>query len=213
LWPPMFDLIKKHKPRWIVGENVTGIINMALDDVLSDLESENYTSRAFIIPACAVNAQHRRNRVWIIAHSNSNSQPTCAKNEEEQVENAAGMRWNGRNRVEEIHEKQNGKRDAFESTQSSRCGKLEAVSNATSERQQGQGEFEQPLCEAEDGERKTNKFESIGIGEIWSTEPSVGRVANGIPQRMDRLKSLGNAVVPQIPEIIGRIIMEIENDR
>lgn len=68
LWPEMCRVIEEAKPRWVLGENVPGIINMALDDVLSDLGSLGYETTAFIIPACAVNAPHRRDRVWIIAN-------------------------------------------------------------------------------------------------------------------------------------------------
>lgn len=63
LWPAMFDLIKTHRPSWIIGENVAGHISMGLDDVLADLESEDYAVRTFVIPAVAVDAKHRRDRV------------------------------------------------------------------------------------------------------------------------------------------------------
>lgn len=69
LWPEMLRVISEARPHWIVGENVAGIINMALDNVLSDLENEGYACQAFVIPACAVNAPHKRDRVWIVAHS------------------------------------------------------------------------------------------------------------------------------------------------
>ncbi|MGB5217358.1 MAG: DNA (cytosine-5-)-methyltransferase [Smithella sp.] len=69
LWPEMFRVIQEAKPRWIIGENVAGFVNMGLDDCLSDLESKGYETTAFIIPACAVNAPHRRDRVWIVANS------------------------------------------------------------------------------------------------------------------------------------------------
>ncbi|MBH8606011.1 DNA cytosine methyltransferase [Thermoactinomyces sp. CICC 10521] len=70
LWPEMFRIIKELRPAWVVGENVTGLIKLALDDVIADLESEGYTVRAFIIPAAAVGAPHRRDRVWIVGDSN-----------------------------------------------------------------------------------------------------------------------------------------------
>lgn len=70
LWPEMFRVIKECKPRWVVGENVAGIINLALHQVLSDLEAEGYEVYPFVVPACAVNAPHRRDRVWIVAYRN-----------------------------------------------------------------------------------------------------------------------------------------------
>lgn len=67
LWPEMLRVIKEFKPRWVVGENVAGIVNMALDQVCLDLEAQGYEVQPVIIPACAVNAPHRRDRVWIVA--------------------------------------------------------------------------------------------------------------------------------------------------
>ena len=70
LWPEMLRVIQELRPAWVVGENVAGIINMALDTVLSDLEGCGYTCRTFVIPACAVEAPHRRDRCAIVAHAN-----------------------------------------------------------------------------------------------------------------------------------------------
>ena len=69
LWPEMCRVIQELKPTWVVGENVPGIVNLALDTVLSDLENQGYESQAFIIPACGVDAPHKRYRVAILAYS------------------------------------------------------------------------------------------------------------------------------------------------
>lgn len=66
LWPEMLRVISELRPAWVVGENVAGIVNMALDQVYTDLENEGYAVQAFIIPACAVDAPHRRDRCAII---------------------------------------------------------------------------------------------------------------------------------------------------
>ena len=71
LWPEMLRVISEIRPTWVIGENVAGIVNMALDTVLSDLEGQGYKSQCFIIPACGVNAPHRRYRVAIVAHYDS----------------------------------------------------------------------------------------------------------------------------------------------
>jgi DNA (cytosine-5)-methyltransferase 1 len=73
LWPEMFRLVQELRPTWVIGENVAGHINMGLDEVLADLETEGYTARTFVIPACAVDAHHRRDRVWTVAHTSSGS--------------------------------------------------------------------------------------------------------------------------------------------
>lgn len=69
LWPEMLRVISEVRPTWIIGENVPGIIKLALDNVLSDLENLSYACQTFNIPACAVDAPHQRKRVWIVAHS------------------------------------------------------------------------------------------------------------------------------------------------
>ena len=68
LWPEMLRVIRELRPSWVIGENVPGIVNMALDTVLTDLESVGYEAQPFIIPACGVDAPHRRYRVAILAH-------------------------------------------------------------------------------------------------------------------------------------------------
>jgi DNA (cytosine-5)-methyltransferase 1 len=137
LWPEMFRLIKECQPTWVIGENVAGFVNMELERTALDLESEGYEVQPLVIPACAIGAPHRRDRVWIIAYSNS-----------QDVE-----------RQREI---------------SCRTQKKIFISKGC------WGETQSPVC---------------GGG-------------NGIPHRMDRLRTLGNAVVPQIPEIIGKVIIE-----
>ena len=70
LWPEMLRVIQEIRPRWVVGENVAGIVTLALDTVLSDLDGIGYACEAVIIPACAVDAPHRRDRCAIMAHCN-----------------------------------------------------------------------------------------------------------------------------------------------
>jgi len=71
LWPEMLRVIQEARPAWIIGENVAGIVNLALDQVCADLEGQGYEVEPIIVPACAVDAPHRRDRVWIVGHSNN----------------------------------------------------------------------------------------------------------------------------------------------
>lgn len=75
LWPEMLRVIREVQPRWVVGENVFGLVNwnggLVFDEVQSDLEAAGYEVQAFILPACGVNAPHRRDRVWFVAYSDS----------------------------------------------------------------------------------------------------------------------------------------------
>lgn len=71
LWPEMFRLFRTIRPEWLIGENVVGLWNMEFEDMLSQVESEGYQVETFIIPACALNAPHRRDRIWILAYPSS----------------------------------------------------------------------------------------------------------------------------------------------
>lgn len=74
LWPEMLRAIREIKPRWVVGENVRGLLNwnggVVLDEIYADLENEGYEVWTFVLPAAGVNAPHRRDRAWIVAYSN-----------------------------------------------------------------------------------------------------------------------------------------------
>lgn len=69
LWPEMLRVIKEIRPAWVLGENVPGIINLALDTVLSDLETAGYACQTFVVPACGIDAPHRRYRTAIVANA------------------------------------------------------------------------------------------------------------------------------------------------
>jgi DNA (cytosine-5)-methyltransferase 1 len=82
LWPEMLRIIQAVRPTWVIGENVAGHISMGLDTVLSDLEAEGYQARCFVIPAVAADACHRRDRCWIVAHTDSQGQSNGSINEQ-----------------------------------------------------------------------------------------------------------------------------------
>ena len=216
LWPEFARLVKELKPTWVIGENVAGHISMGLDDVLSDLESFGYTARPFIIPAVAVDAKHRRDRVWTVAYCSQLQRDGGGKDwesDKRQVSQSGkrsgsefvadtdlpqckGERLSGR-----IHQKNN----------TIRCGG-KTLADTTSIGQSRQRKHGISSDCSQDCEGQTDQFIAISQPGKWSLEPDVGRVANGIPNRVDRLKALGNAVVPQIPEMIGRAILAAEKE-
>jgi DNA (cytosine-5)-methyltransferase 1 len=173
LWPEYSRLIKELRPTWVLGENVAGIINLALDDVLADLETLGYSTRAFVIPACAVGAHHRRERVFIVAHSD----------------------MLGRIHGEFEKHTAEGRIHAFCNSSTS----CEDVAYTERLRQSGQGVHAGRIDTAANQDWKTDwtQYGSKRNEAIWDSEPNVDRVANGVPDGMDRLKSLGNAVVPE----------------
>ncbi len=223
LWPEYLRLIQELRPSWVIGENVAGHISMGLDQVLADLEGEGYTWEAFVIPACAVDAPHRRDRVWIIANrielggradagAQSRAKKECAElfgenrealpgHVEEICGDVANAGRNAKRSSEVLHRKkeERGER-GFDAANS---GETLADAKRIGLLQSREHGF--PVSTAENLERKTNRVDDASR---WEPEPAVGRVAHGVPRRVDRLKALGNAVVPQIPEIIGRAIMD-----
>ncbi len=87
LWPEMLRIIGECQPRWVVGENVRGLVSwsdgLVLEEVFSDLEALGYSVQSFIIPACAAGAPHRRDRVWIVAQNTNRDGRGSNKREEE----------------------------------------------------------------------------------------------------------------------------------
>ena len=194
LWPEMLRVITELKPAWIVGENVPGIINIFLDQAISDLEDQGYTCEPVVLPACAFDAPHRRDRIFIVAYSIS---PTGRGGELVREGNRQG--WEPtkteRESIQPGHRQPHTgepkqSRETMADTRSNRLALIGKPGNDTPERGNRRG------------------IPQNDSGQLWEAEPSVGRVANGVPNRVDRLKSLGNAVVPQVAEFIGRAIME-----
>ena len=183
LWPEMRRLVAAIRPAWVVGENVLGIRSTILDAVLSDLETLGYSATALIVPACALDAPHRRDRVWILAHRNSHRH----------ARSSAG------------HAAPNQKRNGS-ARQQARNNELyvaiagsENVPYADEKRWDGRA-----------GELRPEWRREPENGGRWQPEPGICRVANGIPAWMDRIKGLGNAVVPQVAEWLGRHIVAAE---
>jgi DNA (cytosine-5)-methyltransferase 1 len=195
LWPEMRRLVETLRPAWVIGENVAGHISMGLDDVLSDLGTLGYACQAFVIPACAVNAPHRRDRVWVVAHSVS-QRPTVGTAISRRSGPVRDRKWHGESASAEWDELQSWPaRDAVVADTNGKLGKAFDQYAVL-----GEPESEEPTDGYSDGGIRGN-------GQ-WSVEPDVGRVAHGVPHRVDRLKALGNAVVPQIPEMIGHAILQ-----
>src|SRR3990167_9466428 len=181
LWPQMRRVIEEVRPRWVVAENVPGLIKLALDQVLSDLEALGYTVGAVTIPACAVDAPHRRERLWIVAFANA-------------------IRRDGR---------QNHERHASPGRGWIEQGRQADVADCEQPKRRGCARTGRWIREHKEtpgnGGRRTRQANGL-----WFPEPAVGRVAHGVPHRVDRLRSLGNAIVPQIAEELAWMIRGVE---
>ena len=282
IWPYIFRIVTFKRPSWCVFENVYGHVALGLDKVLSDMENQGYATRTFIVPACAKNAPHRRDRLWIVCKnvgdSSSGGRGEFRVSEEKvggtESEEAQSIRtsstrttmgdtqYNGSSTTqirgsneEDARGSQKGEIQAKQFEGASGRGDHETMAYTKclgwEQRTEVQGEFdrEEPsdqLDFSSKGRRRSRASSHVaytsveglqGIEEtrgpkeiwkdsnelftghggksngrvytdegIWFAEPNVGRVANGIPKRVDRLKGLGNAIVPQIAMQIGLAI-------
>ena len=225
LWPEYFRLVKECRPTWVIGENVSGHIKLGLDTVIEDLESEDYSVRPFSISASSIGANHQRERVWIVANSRRPRGPRAelrGENENETRQENANQfeRSSSTSEVDVANTDSAGQQQGYEKME--RGSSKQFNSNGI---QSGKNDVANTECEglqrSEQYETYTGKtktqfaasqsFETTGLH--WAVEPNVGRVAHGVPKRVDRLKSLGNSLVPQIPYYIGKTILEVMNGK
>ena len=189
IWPEIFTIIQKVRPDWVVCENVSGHITMGLNEVLSDLaDKANYAVQTFHLGAVSVDALHRRMRLWIVARIVADTQSVRT------------------GKFRHAHKTEG----STESSATQPYGSSADVADTQSERFQ-----DDRRCRELGRERDRGRVLATGGKQTrinaWLAEPSVGRVANGIPRRVDRLKGLGNAIVPQIAMRIGQTIKAVND--
>lgn len=171
LWPHWFKLITAIRPSVVFGEQVAGAIAHGwLDDAFDDLEREGYETGAAVLPACSVGAPHKRDRLWFVADASS--------------------RRFGEQKEREV---QQSRRTEI------KCASTD-VADTNIKRLQTSTRAELEVFHCPSGEPQRCEL-SGGITapwRNWKIEPGVGRVANGVPARVGRLRAYGNAIVPQV---------------
>ena len=215
LWHEMFRVIKEIRPTYVIGENVRNLISIrqgvVFEQVCTDLEGEGYKVQTFVLPASAVNAPHQRYRCWIVGIMADTDNKGLWTRQRRTISNALqedDSRRNNKKRTRNLHSNQNGKPQIIQKDE-------QDVANSCSTRRKvgipkkgyrQEGNAEEP-------NNDSHRFSRWQRKDNWTVEPSVGRVAHGIPNRVDRLKGLGNAVVPQIPAVLGKAILQIEMEK
>jgi len=234
LWPETLTVIEAIKPKWILLENVTGIKSVYKSDVFSELEGREYSTEeeatldfnkmyeriqereadnilwvvlgglrgagyaveVLVIPACAVNAPHRRDRVWIVANSTwgrKESWPT-------------GWAFNKPSQDMAFPQsREPGEPPKQERGEDSGRGSQEITMANSTDREPQRSSSQRYVGRLED-----EILRGCRNPDYWAVEPELGRVAHGVPNRMDRLKCLGNAIVPQVAYEIIKAIVEID---
>jgi DNA (cytosine-5)-methyltransferase 1 len=157
----MARIIGEVRPRYAFIENSPMLTIRGLDTVLSDLATMGFNARWGVVSAADVGAPHLRERIWIVAHSNSHSKSVSTVNAE------------------------------------TICKPNMAHSNSTQRQGNKCAKREQPA------------HANIGSAGWWASEPDVGRVANGVAARVDRLKAIGNGQVPQVVAAVWRKLSEL----
>ena len=207
LWSEMARIISVARPRYVIVENVSALLSRGLGTVLGDLAEIGYDTEWHCIPASYVGAPHRRDRVWVVANARSQ-------------QHESGCDAFRRTTAAQFFEGVADSEKLFSDGSDDNAGKcVEGKTFSKSRNGGGSGNLAYPdseRLERQRADRHSQRREGPQQGpaglrhraKIWDAEPDVGRVAHGVPARVDRLKGLGNAVVPQIPEMIGRAILE-----
>lgn len=199
LWDETIRVIRECKPRWFIGENVEGIINISegkvLQQIQKDLEAEGFEVQCVVIPASGIGAWHQRKRVWIIGYNLSNS--------------------NSRN-VETRRKGQRGvcKESKGQRSSSNATSFRKTLSNTNSKVSQRHG----VSTDMETKQRQVITERSIEEEQTWwEAQSKLCRTPDGISYELDkdrknRIKSLGNSIVPLIARELGLAIMKAEQD-
>jgi len=239
LWPEFALVLRGLRPRYALLENVPGLLTAGFGDVLADLASLGYDADWDCVPAAAVGAPHLRWRIFVIAHRNSHEHeggahafrgastsvlPAHTNGEPVQrgrtdARDGAEVTRQGSERVlrrgnggaDVAHtdgSTRNASRPAGEAVQGpeavERFGRRRGLASAVAdpERSGLEGQWNEHGLFQAGG--------PPGWSSWWTAEPDVGRVAHGVPARVDRLRALGNAVVPQVAEHVGRLILSFD---
>lgn len=191
LWPAAWAVIRDLRPAFAILENVPGLLGRGLGDVLGDLAEIGYDAEWDCVPAAAVGAPHRRDRVFVVAYPQRDA--VREQPEPEPWRGGAAIAGHDGSDGHVADTKGDGRRTRRTRRPSSGSANGSSL----------------PQTRLADADSEPLVWAPVARTERdpWATEPDVDRVAHGISGRVDRLRALGNAVVPQVAEHVGRLVM------
>jgi DNA (cytosine-5)-methyltransferase 1 len=232
LWPEMLRVIREVAPRYVVGENVRGLTNwnggLVFDEVCADLENLGYQVAPYIIPASAVNAPHKRERVWFIAHRNDGSRQEHELRPGRDVfkswngsnGDASNTDSNGFNQCDSEHEEHSGQTGFNAFNDFNENDERWDVANTDSTNSET---WTQRKILGQSNRKQTKRFGNVECGKQWQNFPTQSPICggdDGIPTELDgitfskwrneSIKAYGNAIVPQVVYQIFKAIEEYE---
>lgn len=229
LWPAMLDAVRVVRPRWVVGENVYGIVSwsdgLVFEQVCADLEAEGYEVQPYVLPACGVGAPHQRYRTWFVAHRADAGIEDVRERKDEILSAGASADTTNKRCRERIGQGcQIRKRGVFQGEQTG-CPLGSTVAGSDCERSAPHTESAglPPCHERQRQEQPRRRNERVGIPPDWSNFPTQSPVRRGddglscgldgitfSKWRTESIKAYGNAVVPQVVLQIFETINEYE---
>ena len=223
LWDETIRIIRECKPRWFIGENVEGIINiqegMVLRQVQDDLEKEGFQVQCLVIPASSIGAWHQRKRVWILAYSEHNGSHRSKGNETIESSNQS-KEWlfigDNKNVSNSNSRLSIGENEEVQARGNASTFSSEDVSNTNSEGSQRHG-VSTNMETMQISEKHITETDTEEQQTWWQTQSAICGVPNGVSfeldkDRKDRIKSFGNSIVPLIARELGLAIARAEND-
>jgi len=187
LWPWVREAISELRPKYAIMENVRGHLTMGFDKVLADLATIGYDAQWQIVSAASVGAPHRRDRLIFVAYPQGHGQRRGHRKNSTTISERPSI------------QKTLGRSSSTMANNDSERHGLNWPQGAT-----GQAHIFWGYNARREATNDSRTW--------WETEPDVGRVANGVPSRVDRLRGLGNAVVPQVAELIGRMVLDYDTN-
>ena len=211
LWPWVRQAISELRPRYAILENVRGHLSLGGLSVIGELASIGYDTEWRIVSAASVGANHRRDRIVIVAYPQSEPSNGVHNHsrDSQQSQSPAKLRNSGGTQtMADTNSQWRHEQCEREICKPNIGGCCQNVANSEStgcnrNRLPVRQKTTHPVFASGGSHTRWHK-----ITKNWEIEPNVGRVAYGVPSRVDRLRGLGNAVVPQVAEVIGRLVIE-----